>query len=214
MGVIYLRTNLINGKQYVGQTKDFTKREYDWKCLKGFYSNQRLQEDREKYGLENWSVKILEECDDSRMNELERFWIGQLNTIAPNGYNKNEGGVGGFHQSEEFKQQVSQKTKGVPKSKEHKTKISKALKGRVPMAAVIAHAENSGQKTYQYTLDDEFVAEYPNMREASRKTKIAFGSIRECCNGGFYSKSRGKWVNRYQAGNFKWSHTPLHIKKD
>lgn len=34
MYVVYLRTNLVNGKQYVGQTKDFVNRERKWNNLK------------------------------------------------------------------------------------------------------------------------------------------------------------------------------------
>ena len=30
MGVIYLRTNLVNGMQYVGQSTNFKQREYEW----------------------------------------------------------------------------------------------------------------------------------------------------------------------------------------
>ena len=53
MKTIYLRTNLANGKQYVGQTKDLKRRERDWRKLKTNYSNKELNEDRIKYGLEN-----------------------------------------------------------------------------------------------------------------------------------------------------------------
>lgn len=148
MGVIYLRTNNINGKQYVGQAKNFKNRENAWKSIDWRYANQLLTEDRNKYGINNWSVKILEECDDSKLDELERFWIGQLNTIYPNGYNINEGGSIGFkctdstkkkiseankgennfwfgkHRSEKLKKQVSDKMKGIPKSEETKKKMS------------------------------------------------------------------------------------------
>lgn len=51
---IYLRTNKVNGMQYVGQTKDFNKREYQWNNLKQRYSNKLLQEDRMNYGFGNF----------------------------------------------------------------------------------------------------------------------------------------------------------------
>ena len=38
MKTIYLRTNLINGKKYVGQTSDFKRRERDWRKLGTTYS--------------------------------------------------------------------------------------------------------------------------------------------------------------------------------
>lgn len=129
MGVIYLRTNTINGMQYVGQAKDFAKREKAWKNLKFRYANQLLTEDRGKYCLENWTVKILEECEDSRMNELERFWIAQLNTIYPNGYNSTDGGIIGFRMSEETKKKMSFAQKGRILTEEHKRKLSDVKKG-------------------------------------------------------------------------------------
>lgn len=112
MGVIYLRTNLVNGMQYVGQTRDFKKREYSWNNLKWKYANQLLTDERNKYGLENFKSEILEECDDSKLDELERFWIKQLNTMYPNGYNDNEGGSIGFHHSERTKQLISEANTG------------------------------------------------------------------------------------------------------
>ena len=33
MKTIYIRTNTMNGKQYVGQTSNFKRRERDWKNL-------------------------------------------------------------------------------------------------------------------------------------------------------------------------------------
>ena len=48
MKCVYLRTNLVNGKQYVGQTVNFKNREYDWKCLKAIYANKYLSNARAK----------------------------------------------------------------------------------------------------------------------------------------------------------------------
>lgn len=112
MGVIYLRTNTINGMQYVGQTKDFKRREWSWKCLKWNYANQLLTEDRNKYGLEKFKTEILEECDNSKLDELERYYIEKLNTIYPNGYNDNEGGSISFHHSDRTKKKISESNKG------------------------------------------------------------------------------------------------------
>lgn len=73
---IYLRTNKINGKQYVGQTKNFRVRENQWKCLKARYANQYLQKEREKYGVGNFETKILLETEDEKEAwELEQKYI-------------------------------------------------------------------------------------------------------------------------------------------
>lgn len=46
----------------------------------------------------------------------------------------------------------------------------------------------------QYTLDMEFVAEYPSASEASRKTGINKSNISSCCNGNPEHKSAGGYV--------------------
>ena len=131
---VYLRTNLINGKQYVGQTKNFENRERGWKCLKYRYANKFIQIDREKYGIDNWKTEKLAEVDNREEAwELEEKYIRQFNTKFPNGYNKayggktNKGGNVGYHNGKEFEKghtpwnkgkkriHLSQKTEFKPK---------------------------------------------------------------------------------------------------
>lgn len=97
MKYIYVRTNTINDKQYVGQTKNINKRNNFWNCLSGVYANKYIDEDRGKYGLENWKTEILKECDDSESDFWERFFIEKLDTKYPNGYNISGGGIGGIY---------------------------------------------------------------------------------------------------------------------
>lgn len=62
---------------------------------------------------------------------------------------------------------------------------------------------------YQYTINGEFVAEYNSAREAERQTKVNNSNILKCCNGGFFSRERNKWVNVNTANGYKWSFNPL-----
>lgn len=137
MGVIYLRTCLTNGKQYVGQTIDFKNREHQWKLLKWRYANQSLTEDRNKYGLDNFKTEILEECDNSKLDELERYYIEKFNTVYPNGYNTNEGGTINFKHSSETKKKMSE----IAKSKKHTFK-----KGHNPWNRGIKMSEEFSKK--------------------------------------------------------------------
>lgn len=112
MGVIYLRTNTVNGMQYVGQTKDFKKRESHWRSLKLRYANQLLNEDREKYGLDSFETKILIECPDEELDYYEKLYIEKLNTVYPSGYNTNKGGTISFKHSDYTKEKISKANKG------------------------------------------------------------------------------------------------------
>lgn len=93
---IYVVTNEINGKQYVGLSKNCYKRWQDH-YSKSYNStrpddvNKALYRAMRKYGRENFSFKILEECDESQLAEREKYWITQLDTYN-NGYNETLGG--------------------------------------------------------------------------------------------------------------------------
>lgn len=112
MGVIYIRTNLINGMQYVGKAKNIIARNCNWNCLKYKYGNQFLTDERNKYGLENFKTDIIKECDDEDLDKWEKHYIALYDTIYPNGYNDNEGGSIGFHHSERTKRAISKANTG------------------------------------------------------------------------------------------------------
>ena len=74
-----------------------------------------------KYGIDNFLFEVIEECDCEILDERERYWIHQLNTLEPYGYNIRNGGKKlfgkenpfyGKHHTDETKQIISKKNAG------------------------------------------------------------------------------------------------------
>jgi hypothetical protein len=88
--IIYILKNKLNGKSYVGKTKDLTKRLRVHKVSKCCtYIHNAIT----KYGIDNFDVETIEVSDDE-VNVYERNLIQKLNTRVPNGYNIQPGGEG------------------------------------------------------------------------------------------------------------------------
>ena len=97
---IYKVTCKISSKSYIGQARNIkarikqhlrssinpTAKDYDVP----FHAAIR------KYGIENFDITILELCDESTLNDRERYWIKELGTYIhaewSTGYNVTEGG--------------------------------------------------------------------------------------------------------------------------
>lgn len=80
-GYIYMTTNLINGKKYIGQHKSF---EFD-ENYKG--SGHALKTAIRKYGKSNFEVKMIEECKDlNDLNDREAYWITYYNAVESNDF--------------------------------------------------------------------------------------------------------------------------------
>lgn len=89
---IYCFTNRYNGKQYVGQSVNLSRRlKEHWKC-RGIGHNSAIDLAIHTYGKEAFDVEILEYCDPAALNEAEERWISIKNCIAPSGYNLTKGG--------------------------------------------------------------------------------------------------------------------------
>jgi group I intron endonuclease len=84
---IYKTTNLINGKIYIGKSEKHFNPNY-------YGSGILLKKSVKKYGIENFSVELIEKCDSiEELNYREKYWILQY---IDNSYNIAEGGTGGW----------------------------------------------------------------------------------------------------------------------
>jgi group I intron endonuclease len=127
---IYVVTNLVNSKQYVGITTSFDRRWHEHQTDKSRVLYDAIQ----KYGIENFHISYIADAFNFECAcDIERMLIIEKNTKAPNGYNLTNGGEGsgGYVHKEETKKRVSLKLKGIKKSKETREKMSAARKGIV-----------------------------------------------------------------------------------
>ena len=88
---VYLTTNLVNNKKYIGQHYGEVTDSY-------IGSGSILKKAIEKYGKNNFKKEILEICEDyNSLNIAEKKWITKYNAvesedfynIAPGGFNSN-----------------------------------------------------------------------------------------------------------------------------
>ncbi len=90
-GYIYKITNKVNGKSYIGQTR-YTV-EFRWKQHQFKKDNCHFHNAIKKYGVDNFTVEILEECEFKDLDSREMFYIAKYDTFN-NGYNSTIGGDG------------------------------------------------------------------------------------------------------------------------
>ena len=93
---VYIHTNKINGKRYVGVTT--RKPEYRWKNGEGYKDQPHFYSAIQKYGWDNFSHFILEVDTPELMYQLEKQYIEYYQTTNPDkGYNKSLGGESGAY---------------------------------------------------------------------------------------------------------------------
>ncbi len=93
-GRLYVITNNINGKQYVGKTYDsLSNRWRDHLKKSKSEINRPLYRAIAKYGKDSFSIKEIAEYEEDILENEEELLIVQLNTYG-NGYNATLGGDG------------------------------------------------------------------------------------------------------------------------
>lgn len=88
---IYLITNIVNGKKYIGQSVN-PHRRFISHCSRARtgYDNSPIHSAIKKYGKENFILEIIEWTEN--YNQRERDLIKEYQTLSPNGYNICKGG--------------------------------------------------------------------------------------------------------------------------
>lgn len=111
---IYKIVNTLNGKTYVGSTKDFQKR---WKrhfndLEKQQHSSIKLQRSYNKHGKNVFVCEIIEEIpyEKDKILEREQYWIDTLNS-KENGYNIADASFGDCLTNHPLKEEIIAKMK-------------------------------------------------------------------------------------------------------
>jgi group I intron endonuclease len=133
-GVIYVLTNKVNGKKYVGQTIMDVELRFSKHCLKS-QNKSRIHYAIQKYGKDNFNVETVVSAQTQKdLDFLEKLFIANSNTTDPRrGYNVTPGGRGGI-KTKESAQKAAEKLKGrkIPRESVEKMAATKRNRPRTP----------------------------------------------------------------------------------
>lgn len=167
---VYLISNNVNGKCYVGSTihLDQRRREHFSKLANNKHINAHLQNAYNKYGREAFDFEVLEtiDIDDNIKDKLlkrEQFWIDNLkpeyNILLVAGSNL------GYHHTEEHAKHIREGQSGRVLTEEHKAKLSEAAKHR-----------KSPSNHAIISIDGVI---YNSLKEASEATGVKYNTIQK-----------------------------------
>ena len=193
---IYMLTSP-SGKKYIGQSLDLNSRIY-------MYKNNYIQKQWaikaaiDKYGFDSFKVEYLysDERDNvtvDLLNELEKKFIHEYNTLKPSGYNLTTGGDRGYELSEESKRKISESNKG-RNNKSFGNKISNTLKDKYSKGTITVH----NKRSIIVLKDNNYVASFNSITEAANY--LGFKSETTICNilGGRALKTREGYTFKYK----------------
>ena len=175
-GVVYLIENCINGKKYVGQTNNLSKR---IRYHRSFYKtkNTKLYKAMRKYGIENFKFRVLVETDDLNvLEDYELYYIWKFRTLF-NGYNQRLVFVchnREFRHTNETKQKIRESKLG-KLNPMYKKSLSKETKEKIRQG-VLNSALCKRIVMIQYSTMS-VLATFNNRTEAEQFTGIKKGTI-------------------------------------
>lgn len=177
---IYKITNKINGKIYIGQSNNICRRWKEEKYYKG-HCNSPLNRAFNKYGLENFTFEIIEECSIEELDEKEIYYISLYKSNEDEfGYNLTSGG-GRCSFSNDVKKRMSIAHTGMKRTKEAIEKSASFHRGRKRSEGTRKKLSKAKDKQKKKVLCIEENTIYESIRYASRKTKICHSCISKCC---------------------------------
>jgi group I intron endonuclease len=205
---IYMFTNKLNNKQYIGSTIDLNKRisAYFQKSYLNHhrYKNYLIVKAINKYGIDNFYISILEYTDNIRFNLIKReqYWI---DNIKPE-YNilQIAGSTLGYKHTEEAKLKISLKKLGRKLDLEVKRRISSSLKisklvghkhtlkTKLKLSKIASNRKFDPNKGLSISIKDintGIIKIYKSLREAAKDLKADTRSIRSR-----FANESGVWI--------------------
>jgi len=193
MAYVYLITNLINGKKYIGSSRKS-------KIDENYYgSGKAIKYALKKYGKNNFTRDILWK-GEGEARDIESQWLEHFNVKNnPIFYNMTNDARGNGLHKETTKRTVSEKLTGRKFSKEICEKISKAKKGSTtskkgksdgPKPGVseahkgrVSPNKGNGKKVKLFDVNGKYIKTYNSYYDLSLDLNINHETVRQCLIG-------------------------------
>lgn len=125
---VYVFTHTATGRCYVGKTDDALRRFRQHIAMATGRNKTRwpIHHAIAKYGLKAFTFQVVERFEsETESLAAETRWIRAKNSVAPNGFNLNEGGLGGVSPCAETREKLAAKHRGKAKhTPESKARLS------------------------------------------------------------------------------------------
>ena len=136
---IYKITNKVTGKMYIGQTITDVHQRWNQHCMSSSVKKNAITAAIKTYGREGFTFEVIDTANSlEELNQKEIDYIRELNTIAPNGYNLEQGGLSHVRHAE-TKRKISEAHKG-------HTRQTPEVRAKIALSLVEYHARKNTQK--------------------------------------------------------------------
>ena len=212
-GIIYMVTNLLDGRKYIGATSDsLSRRKSDHTNKGGKGLGSRFQEALKTYGKEAFEWEQIDTANSlNELAEKESQYVLQYET-KEEGYNTDRGGgfqkfiyqydfetgviLSTFSSLSEAAQSVGVDPKTISKACLGEIKNCRGYSWSYFLSDSFHHEpDRRRKKVFQFTRQGMFINSFDSVTEASHATRVNKSSIAKCCRG-IYSN----------AGNFLWQY--------
>jgi len=219
---IYEIINIINGKKYIGSSKDIWNRWFTHRrdLINNNHHSNRLQRAVNKYGIENFRFNSIEYVDENELIKKEQYYLDLYKAYnSKYGYNilPKAGSPRGKINSKETRKKLSKAlkgkkawNKGIPRSESTIRKIKETRKKKKHLYKTPKGTKQSEEcinnrlynigckKFLVYEKDSKrFIGEWINQWKCTRDLNISNkGGISACLNG--KQKSCGGYIFKYK----------------
>ena len=219
---IYLITNKINNKKYIGQTINYKKRIQEHICGRNNKQNSMIDKAIKKYGKDNFEFSKIDIAHSSSDADiLERSYIQKYKSLKPNGYNILLGGrnqQGSWNQKpiliydldgnfikeyvcsgelerESNGEYLSRNIRDACRTKTHKYKdiLVKYKESKDTIKKYIKPDSSRKIIINQFDLDGNFIKTFNSLQEAAIKTNTRRTSISGCILGTYKTANGFIW---------------------
>lgn len=198
---IYLITNSVNDKKYVGQTTKSLEVRFKRHCWKSeVRKNMPITSAISKYGKDKFTIRAVETVETlEEANAREVYWAQFFQSFSPHGYNLKAGGrlhstvseetrqklriaLTGKTPTEASRKKMSDAHKGQKLSESAKQKLSLFFKGKKPHANTVLGASLKNYKITLWNLNGKLVI-VQNMKKYSEANNLSLCQIHKVIRG-------------------------------